>query len=319
MGNREETEIRKGIKRAIDMHTRVEQPVMLPLLCIFVLLAFPLLLFSNAEADIADPVIGFKVRSDRPLMQEIPEIPLNEADLALLSTGKPVTRLLDTSGGLKACYMRIFLPVDPPTIWHIITDINHFSMVSSQYPKNGSLMDKRRTFMPYVFDSAACENGSYLYQLIVLPLIEPRQYTIKRSANRVAFPWESKWSQEPQMRCQDKLNPEMEKYRTEAIITAKNEGSWHLSPLPKQFVKSKEDLLKTDCIYYVDSNPGGNLSSFMGIVNKVTEIVLPALADNLLYHAKQWDDHMRKHHTSRQYEEWKAQVAAYMSERGYAP
>ena len=69
----------------------------------------------------------------------------------------------------------------------------------------------------------------------------------------------------------------------------------------------------------MDSNPGGNLSSLMGIVNKVTEIVLPALAENLIYHAKQWDDHMRKHHTSRQYEEWKAQVTAYMSERGYAP
>jgi hypothetical protein len=319
MGNREETGILKGMKRAASRHTEMKRPVMLPLLCLLVLLTFPLLSFANAEADIADPVIGFKVKPDRPLMQEIPEIPLDEADLALLSSGKPVTRLLDTAGGLKACYMRIFLPVDPPTIWHIITDINHFSMVSPQYPKNGSLTDTRRTFMPYVFESAACENGRYLYQLIVMPLIAPRQYTIKRSANRMAFPWESKWSQEPQMRCQDKLSPAMEKYRTDAVVTTKNEGSWRLSPLSRQFVKSKEDLLKTDCIYYVDSNPGGNLSPFMGIVNKVTEIVLPALADNLLYHARQWDDHMRKHHTARQYEEWKTQVAAYMSERGYAP
>ena len=54
----------------------------------------------------------------------------------------------------------------------------------------------------------------------------------------------------------------------------------------------------------------------MTIVNKVTEIVLPALAENLIFHAKQWDEHMRKHHTPREYEEWKAQVRAYMSERG---
>jgi hypothetical protein len=321
MGNREETGIRKGMKRTTGMHTGVEQPVMLPLLflCIFVLLVFPLLSFSTAEADIVDPVIGFKVKPDRPLMQDVPEIPLNDADMALLSSGKPVTRLLDTAGGLKACYMRIFLPFDPVTIWHIISDINHFSMVSPQYPKYGSLTNKRQTFMPYVFDSAGCENDRFLYQLIVMPLIAPRQYTIKRSANRAAFPWESKWSQEPQMRCQDKLNPAMEPYRTEAVVTEKNEGSWRLSPLPKPFIKNKEDLLKTDCIYYVDSNPGGNLSSLMGIVNKVTEIVLPALAENLIFHARQWDDHMRKHHTPRQYEEWKAHVAAYMSERGYTP
>jgi hypothetical protein len=317
MGNREEARILTGTERASGMRVEKKRTVMLALLCLLVLLSFPLLSFSSAEADTADPVIGFKVKPDRRFMQEIPEIPLDEADRALLSSGRPVTRLLDTAGGLKACFMRIFLPVDPPTIWHIITDINHFSMVSPQYPKNGSLTDTRRTFMPYVFESAACEDGRYLYQLIVMPLIAPRQYTLKRSANRAAFPWESKWSQEPDLRCQDKLSPAMQKYRAEAVITVKNEGSWRLSPLSEQFIKSKEDLLKTDCIYYVDSNPGGNLSSFMGIVNKVTEIVLPALADNLLHHAKQWDDHMRKHHTSRQYEEWRAQVAAYMSERGY--
>ncbi|MBM4314607.1 MAG: hypothetical protein FJ122_11930 [Deltaproteobacteria bacterium] len=319
MGDREKTEIRKGMKRTASRRAGAVRPVILPLLCILGFLASPPFLLSSAEADIAGSAIGFKFKPNRPLMQEIPEIPMGDAEWDLLSSGKPVTRLLDRAGGLKACYMRIFLPVDPPTIWHIITDIDHFSMVAPQYPLNGSLTDKRRTFMPYVFESAACENGRYLYQLIVMPLIAPRHYTIRRFLDRAAFPWESKWSQEPKMRCQDTLSPAMEKYRTEAVITTKNEGSWRLSPLPRQFVKGKEDLRKTDCIYYLDSNPGGNLSSFMGVVNKVTEVVLPALADNLLYHTKQWDDHMRKHHSSRQYEEWKAQVAAYMSERGYVP
>ena len=290
-----------------------------PFLLIFALVITLLFSFSNLEADATDLTVGFGLEPDRPFMQHIPAIELNEADLALLSSGKPITRLLDTPGGLKAGYMRIFLPFDPPTIWHIVTDIHHFSMVSPQYPKNGSLTEKRRTFMPYVFDCSACENGRYLYQLLVMPLIAPRQFTLKRSANRTAFPWESKWSQEPEMRCQDKLNPQMEKHRTEAIITERNEGSWHLSPLSKEFIKSKEDLLKTDCIYYVDSNPGGNLSSLMAIVNKVTEIVLPALAENLTFHARQWDEHMRKHHTSREYEEWRAEVRAYRSARGYLP
>ena len=289
------------------------------LLLILALATVLLFAFPNPEVTAADAIPGFELRPDRPFMQNVPAISLSEADPALLSSGNPVTRLLDTPSGFKACYMRIFLPFDPPTIWHIVTDIHHFSMTSPQYPKNGSLTDKRQTFMPYVFDSSVCENDKYLYQLIVMPLIAPRQFTLKRSTNQIAFPWESKWSQEPQMRCQDKLNPQMEKYRTEAIVTERNEGSWRLSPLSKEFIKSKEDLLKTDCIYYVDTNPGGNLSSLMAIVNKVTETALPVLTENVVFHAKQWDKHMRTYHTPHQYEEWTAQVKAYRSQRGYIP
>lgn len=292
---------------------------MKPFLLIFAFVTALLFSFPNLEAEAVDSIAGFEIRPDRPFMQDIPEISLSEADRALLSSGKPVTRLLDTPGGFKASYLRIFLPFDPPTIWRIVTDIHHFSMVSPQYPKNGSLTDKRQTFMPYVFDSSACENDRYLYELIVMPFVAPRQFTLKRSANRTAFPWESKWSQEPEMRCQDKRNPRMEKYRTEAVTTERNEGSWRLSPLSNEFVKSKEDHLKTDCIYFVDANPGGNLSSLMAIVGKVTEMALPALAENLAFHAKQWDDHMRKHHPSHQYEDWKAEVRAYRSQRGYTP
>lgn len=302
------------LRRAPFVSKRIRFHLFIPWLLTCLLLSV-----SSVKADNPGSVIGFDVRPERNLMQHIPEIPMNEADLTLLSSGKPVTRLLDTPIGFKASYMRIFLPIDPPTIWHIITDIHHFSMVSPHFPKNGALSDKRRTFMPFVFDSSACENDRYLYQLLVMPVIAPRQFTLKRSANRAAFPWESKWSQEPQMRCQERLNPEMDKYRMDAILTTRNEGSWRLSPLPREFIKSKEDLLKTDCIYYVDSNPGGNLASIMAIVNRVTETVLPALADNLIFHARQWDDHMRKHHTQRQYEGWKAEVRAYMSGRGYVP
>jgi len=288
-----------------------------PLWIFFTLATVLLLCLSNIDGKAMDQIPGFEFRPDRPLMQHIPAVPLDEADLEQLVSGKPLTRLLDSPGGFKACYMRIFLPFDPPTLWRIVTDIHHFSMVSPQYPKNGSLTEKRRTFMPYVFDSAACENDRYLYQLIVMPLVAPRQFTLKRSANQTGFPWETKWSQEPEMRCQDRLNPEMEKYRKEAVITQRNEGSWRLSPLSKEFVKNREDLLKTDCIYYVDSNPGGNLSSLMAIVNKVTETALPVLAENLVFHAKQWDEHMRMHHPSHEYEEWKAQVRAYRAQRGY--
>ncbi|MEW6332739.1 MAG: hypothetical protein AB1558_00550 [Thermodesulfobacteriota bacterium] len=286
------------------------------LLLLFACLLFP---FSRAAADTAPSSVGFTIRPDRPLMQPIPEIPMSAADWALLASGKPVTRLLDTPGGFKASYMRIFLPLDPPTIWHILTDIHHFSMVSPDYPQNGALTDRRRTFMPYVYDSSACENDRYLYQLLVMPVIAPRHFTVKRSGNRAAFPWESKWTQEPQMRCQERLNPEMDRYRAEAVTTLHNEGSWRLSPLPREFIKNKDDLIKTDLIYYVDSHPGGNLASIMAVVSRVTETALPALADNLLFHAGRWQEHMRRHHTAAQYAEWVSQVMAYRSERGYTP
>jgi len=286
------------------------------ILVLYAILSFFLL---NVEYAAAAAEIGFVLRPDRQLMQKIPAISFTEGERSLLSSGRPVTRLLDTPGGLKAGYLRIFLPFDPPTIWQIVADIKHFSQVSSQYPNNGSFTDKRRTFMPYVFDSAACEKDRYLYQLLVLPFIAPRQYTLKRHADQTSFPWESHWLQEPEMRCQDQINIQMDKYRMEAVTTLRNEGCWHISPLSREFIKSREDLRKTDCVYYVNSNPGGNLSSLMTIVNKATEIALPALAENLIFHAKNWEDHMKNHHTPQQYDDWKAQVKAYLSEVGYTP
>jgi hypothetical protein len=277
----------------------------------------PFFLMNVGYADAASE-IGFAFRPDRQFMQKIPAISFTEGEIALLASGRPVTRLLDTPGGLKAGYMRIFLPFDPPTIWQIVSDVKHFSQISPHYLSNGSLTDKRRTFMPYVFDSAACEKEMYLYQLLVLPFIAPRQYTLKRHTNQTTFPWESHWVQEPKMRCQDQINTLMDRYRMEAVTTLRNEGCWHISPLSQGFIRSREDLRKTDCVYYINSNPGGNLSSLMTILNKLTEIVLPALAENLLFHAKHWEDHMKNYHTPEQYDDWKAQVKAYLAEVGYA-
>jgi hypothetical protein len=61
-----------------------------------------------------------------------------------------------------------------------------------------------------------------------------------------------------------------------------------------------------------------NMSPLMTIVNKATEITLPALAENLILHANHWEDHMKNNHTPQQYDDWKAQVKAYLSEVGYA-
>lgn len=261
---------------------------------------------------------SFEVKADRALKLKVPAVTLSEADVAALLAGKPVTRLLEGEGGLKKGWMRLIVPYEPPTVWRVITNVEYFDHQSSEYPANGSLTKKLHTYMPYTFDTATCtENGKwYMYQLLVMPFVDPRHFTLERFNNRAAFPWESTWHQAPEMHCQSGVNPEVEEYRKSAVATTKNTGTWQIGPLPKEWVKSKEDLLKTDMIYYVDSNPGGNLAAVMPVVNKATKIALPALADSVLFHCKNWSSHAAKYQQD-DTAKWKGEIAAYRKAVGY--
>ncbi|MCZ7586870.1 MAG: hypothetical protein M5R36_27955 [Deltaproteobacteria bacterium] len=267
-----------------------------------------------------DGAPSFDVRPGKKMRVAAPAIQMTESEREDFMGGKPVCRLIDTEGEAKAGYMRLMLPYDPPTAWRIVTDVGCFDLQSAEFPKNGSLGEKRRTFMPYVFDSAHCtENGTfYLYQLLVLPFIDPRHFSLDRVPNRDGFPWETSWKQVPGLKCQSGWNKGMDKFRESAVLTERNVGAWHLSPLPKEFVKSKADLLKTDTVYWVDSNPGGNVGSMTAIVNKATKTALPALADSLLFLGTQFDAHMRKYHID-DLKEWEEERAAYKEAVGYEP
>ncbi len=262
--------------------------------------------------------VSFEIIPNKPMQMTIPKVTMTASQEAKLVAGKPVCLLLDSPDGVKKGYMRVFLPFAPSTVWGVIMDIKHFDLVSPDFPKNGSLTSKRRTFMPYTFDNKVCgANNEYLYQLLVMPLVSPRHFTMTRHGSRKGFPWESHWRQTKEMKCQDKWNPEMDKYRKNAVVTAKNDGCWHLSPLPKKFVKTKADLLKTDCHYFVDTNPGGNLGSLMAVVNKATTIAMPALAKNVIFQCSRWEGHLKKHHNADDNKAWKREIADYKKAVGY--
>lgn len=282
------------------------------LVSLFILGLVSLIAFS--EAAVGQGTISYEVVANKVLKQKIPPMSFSDSEKEKLYAGKPICRLIDSPDGLKKGYMRIFLPYEPPTVWRVVLDCECFDRVDPSYPENKG----RRSFMPYTFDAAPCvESGKfYFYQLLVMPLVDPRHFTLDRTITQAGFPWETRWTQTPDMHCKDKWNKEMDEYRKDAVTTLKNDGAWQLSPLPKEFVKTKADLLKTDAVYFVDSNPGGDIAKLKLIINQATKIAMPALADSTNFQCKRWEEHMKKVHPS-EYQTWKDEIAAYRKSVGY--
>jgi len=213
----------------------------------------------------------------------------------------------------------VVVPIDPVTVWWITQDIGHFHLVDPSYPNSGSLTNRRRTFMPYVFDGAVCTvgNRSYLYQLLVMPLVDPRVYTLSRFHNRDGFPWESAWTAATDLYCSDRRSPEMESFFRSAVKITHNNGCWHMQPVPEVYRNKPEDVLLAYVEYYVDTNPGGNLASIRSIVNKATETAMPALHQNLLFHARNWATHLKKYHSAADQQRFNAEQAAFRQAMGH--
>jgi hypothetical protein len=276
--------------------------------------AMLMLLVSAAVAEMQWGGFGFEDKGDAKAVKvKIPAVKLTEAEKKDLYDGKPITRLLPSPDGLKIGYMRFFAPFDPVTSWMITTDGEHLDLEDPSYPKSGSFTSKKRTFMPYVFDCATCKEGGRdkMFQLLVMPLVKPRKLCINRLHDVSAFPWETAWTLSEGMCCQSGAKPEMKKYADDAVTLKKNTGAWHIGPLPKEFRKTDADIMRTDFIYYVDTNPGGDLSKLKAIVNKATSIALPALQENVLFHGKTWKAHLAKHHGAAEVAKYKGWVADY--------
>lgn len=250
---------------------------------------------------------------------KVPTVTLSAAEENKLYEGKPIAKLLDGPDGLKQGYLRFFAPFDPVTAFMVVTDADHFSMEDPAFPKTGSITDKKRTFMPYTFDAATCvENGEpRMNQLLVMPFVDPRRLCIKRYHSTSAFPWESYWTLASDKECcKSKMNPAMKKYFDNAVYLQKNTGCWHISPLPKKFLKSDADIMRSDLVYFVDTNPGGDLGKIKAIVNKATSIALPTLVDNVNFHGKRWEQYLAKHHGPAmvaKYKEWVEQYKQSMT------
>lgn len=257
---------------------------------------------------------GFDENPGKALKLKLPKVTFTAAEEEQLYAGKPVTRLLDSSEGLKIGYMRFFAPFDPITAWMVATDAEHLALEDPSYPKSGSITDKRRSFMPYVFDVATCvEKGkTRMYQLLVMPFVEPRRLCVDKFQDTKSFPYESSWTMaSDQLCCQDKANPAMEKYYKDAVFLKKNQGAWNIGPLPKKFRKTPGDILRADCVYFVDTDPGGDLSKIQIIVNKATSTALPKVMGNVVFHGKNWESHLAKHHGAAAVAKYKALVEEY--------
>ena len=263
-------------------------------------------------------VVNYAVRAGKNFSQKFPAVTFNAKQAADLKAGKPVCLLLPAEHGLKSGFMTAIVPYDPVTVWWIVTDVPHFHLVDSAYPNTGSLFDKRRTFMPYVFDGAVCTEGGkrYLYQLLVMPFVAPRKYSLDRRPDRDGFPWESAWSAAPTLICSDKRNPEMEKFFSDAIQLTHNNGAWHISPVPEKYRDAPADARKAFIEYFVDTNPGGDLAALAAIVNKATSVAMPTLHQNLMALSKGFDEHMRKYHSPEDQARYRAERDAFFKSVG---
>ena len=245
----------------------------------------------------------------------LPNVPLTAKEEADLYEGKAITRLLPSqNSGYKAGYLRFFAPFDPVTTYMIVTDSDHFDLVDPSFPNNGSITSKRRTFMPYTFESITCNEGgkNRMYQLLVMPIVAPRQMCIDRIHRTNAFPWESRWKlADVKNCCASKQQEKNAEYREKAVSLETNNGGWSIGPLPAKFRKTEADQMRTDVIYYVDTNPGGDIGQLKGIVNKATSTALPNLQKNVLFHGKNWEQHLQKYHGATAVSQYKTWIADY--------
>ncbi len=257
--------------------------------------------------------------SGKALKLPIPKITLSAAEEEKLYSGKGITRLLDAPGGLKKGYLRFFAPFDPVTAWMVVTDAAHFDLVDTSFPSSGSLTDRRRTFMPYTFEVATCKDKgkSRMSQLLVMPLVAPRKLCIDRHHDTNGFPFESYWSKVDPICCVDKWDPKIkEKYYEKAVTLKKNIGCWHIGPLPDKFQRDENDLMRSDCVYFVDTNPGGDLGKLKSLVNKAQSTALPALMKNVVFHGKRWEKYLAKHHgqaMTARYKQWVNEYKQWMN------
>lgn len=262
----------------------------------------------------------YRIVPNKKFRQPVPPVNFNASQQADLKAQKPVCLLLPSpvDPELMAGFMAAVLPYDPVTVWWIIQDIRHFHLVDPSYPRNGSLTKKRRTFMPYVFDGAACEyNGSiHLYQMLVMPLVAPRVYSLNRYHNRDGFPWESAWRAMGELVCSENRNHELDNFFNDAVQIKHNNGCWHISPVPEKYRNGPQDALLTYFEYYVDTNPGGNIGKIKKIVNQATATALPAVHKNLMFHGKHWAEHMKKYHSAADQAQYDRELAAFRQAMG---
>ena len=231
-----------------------------------------------------------------------PEITLTDAETEALVRGEIVTRTLDSPAGGKMGWMRFFASADPVTVAAILADNESYTVESPEYKATGSLAHRKRTFMPYTWENIECEEGgrTYVYQLLVMPLISPRKANIRLCRNVNGFPWEMAWHESDTAPCEKLASAEMAPWREKAVAIERNRGSWLVSPIPPELRRSPADLNRADVRYFVDTNPGGSVGKMEVLANAAQRQAMPVLAGLINQHGKTYDRFMQEHKTPEQ-------------------
>ncbi len=254
------------------------------------------LLLALAATGAAD--LGFTSEPGRHLRVAIPARNLTSGDIDDLHAGEPLLSLVPGTSGQRAGRIEFILPFDPVTALMVITDHDHYDITDPAYPRSGPPGDKRRTMMPYVAEAIACTRGGerYQYQLLHLPLVAPRKYAIHLQQDTRAFPWEAAWEGERELVCADAEGPAHGELFAAAVQITKSRGAWHIQPVPPALRRDPLDRVRTHVVYYVDADPGGDLSRWTGIVDAATRSAMRGLADNVRVVGGTWEEHLRRHH-----------------------
>ena len=248
--------------------------------------------------DAGPPDLGFASEPGRRLRQPVPAHDLTSRELDRLHAGEPLLALLPGASGQRAGRIEFLLPFDPVTAFMVVTDHDHYDLIDPAYPRSGPAGDKRRTQMPYVVDAAACarDGERYQYQLLHLPLVAPRKFAIRLHQDTRAFPWEAAWEAAPDLECADRRDPALADLFAAAVTITRSRGAWHIQPIPSALRRRPDDRRRAHVVYYVDADPGGDLSQWTGIVDAATRAAMRDLAATLAVVGARWEDHLRRHH-----------------------
>jgi len=258
---------------------------------------------------------GFGVRESlADLKMQPPEVTLTDQEREKLYRGEIITRLMDAPEGYKLGYLRFFAPFDPVTAYMVVSDAESYDETDPAFDATGSVSNKRRSFWPNAIENDACvEHGEVrMNQLIVLPLISPRKVCLAGSFDTTAFPWESHWDLAgDSVCCLSQRDPELQRYYDKAVVVTRNKESWHISPLPPEFRRTPQDILRTDCIYIADVNPGGELGRMEYIANMAAKTSLPQIARHTVARGKSWESFLESRYGSRMAQQYRGWVRMY--------
>ncbi len=240
------------------------------------------------------------------LHASVPKVELSEEEMEKIYSGGYAVRMLEGREGLKVGWLRFFADCDPVTAWYIVTDVEHFALEDPSYPATGPIGRKRHTFMPYTIESIPCkvDGRHYAYQLLLMPFVAPRKYCILRHHDRNGFPWESAWELADELYCANKRDHRFDAEFGKAVRMKCNTGAYLVAPLPEGFRRKPSDLYRADITYFVDADPGGDISKLKPLLNLAQKMALPEVVKLVNFHAKRWKEHMEKYHSPRELREY---------------